>query len=330
MSIVKIPCISVIVPVYNVENYLPRCVDSILSQSFTDFELILVDDGSPDNSGKICDEYAEKDNRVRVFHKPNGGVSSARNLGLDNALGEFVTFIDSDDYVGREYLIELVSTIEDSKVDFVAICNTIQIAPFCSYIRLERADFDTLFSQYSFQKLCCPWGKLFRLSLIKKIGLNFDTSIHLGEDVVFVMTYLLNIKTISLIKSYSYHYEIRPGSLVRTMTPYEIELSVLQNFSRLFEPLKLQWVSIFASSEISKENLCVWQLSMTERVINSILNLPTRKDRVNKLMLLDWSVYKKYKHPISWKESIVIFLLKNRYFTVYDSLMSLKLRTHKD
>ena len=104
MSIVKIPCISVIVPVYNVENYLPRCVDSILSQSFTDFELILVDDGSPDNSGKICDEYAEKDNRVRVFHKPNGGVSSARNLGLDNALGEFVTFIDSDDYVGREYL----------------------------------------------------------------------------------------------------------------------------------------------------------------------------------------------------------------------------------
>lgn len=81
------PKISVIVPVYKVEEYLHRCIDSILSQSFTDFELILVDDGSPDNCGKICDEYAQKDSRVRVFHKPNRGVSSARNLGLDNATG---------------------------------------------------------------------------------------------------------------------------------------------------------------------------------------------------------------------------------------------------
>ena len=92
------PKISVIVPVYNVEKYLPRCIDSILSQTFTDFELLLIDDGSPDNCGKICDEYAAKDSRVRVFHKPNGGVSSARNLGLDNARGEWIAFIDSDDF----------------------------------------------------------------------------------------------------------------------------------------------------------------------------------------------------------------------------------------
>ena len=78
------PKISVIVPVYNVENYLPRCVDSILVQTFTDYELLLIDDGSPDNSGKICDEYAKKDNRIKAFHKKNGGVSSARNLGLEN------------------------------------------------------------------------------------------------------------------------------------------------------------------------------------------------------------------------------------------------------
>ena len=90
------PKISVIVPVYKVEEYLHRCVDSILSQSFTDFELILVDDGSPDNCGKICDEYAQKDSRVKVFHKPNGGVSSARNYGLDNAKGEWIAFVDSE------------------------------------------------------------------------------------------------------------------------------------------------------------------------------------------------------------------------------------------
>lgn len=95
------PKISVIVPVYNVEKYLHRCVDSILAQTFTDFELLLVNDGSKDSSGVICDEYAAKDSRVKVFHKENGGVSSARNLGLDNAKGEWVTFVDSDDWVSN-------------------------------------------------------------------------------------------------------------------------------------------------------------------------------------------------------------------------------------
>ncbi len=98
------PKISVIVPVYNVEQYLPRCIDSILAQTFTDFELLLIDDGSRDNSGKICDEYAEKDSRIRVFHKENGGVSSARNVGLDNTCGEYVSFIDSDDWIGPSFL----------------------------------------------------------------------------------------------------------------------------------------------------------------------------------------------------------------------------------
>ena len=117
------PKSSVIVPVYNVEIYLPRCIDSILSQSFTDFELILVDDGSPDNCGKICDEYALKDSRVRVFHKSNGGVSSARNLGLDNVRGEWVTFIDSDDYVEVDYLKELIDAQQKNQVDYVVTLN---------------------------------------------------------------------------------------------------------------------------------------------------------------------------------------------------------------
>ncbi len=103
------PQISIIVPVYNIEKYFHRCVDSILSQTFTDFELLLINDGSNDNSGAICDEYAAKDARIRVFHKENGGVSSARNLGLDNAKGEWITFVDSDDYVKPDYLSNLLA-----------------------------------------------------------------------------------------------------------------------------------------------------------------------------------------------------------------------------
>lgn len=98
------PKISVIVPVYNAEKYLQCCVDSILAQTFTDFELLLIDDGSRDRSGEICDEYARKDVRVKVFHKENGGASAARNLGLDHANGYYVAFVDSDDYLSAEYL----------------------------------------------------------------------------------------------------------------------------------------------------------------------------------------------------------------------------------
>ena len=106
------PKVSIIVPVYKAEKYLNRCVDSILAQTFTDFELLLIDDGSPDRSGEICDEYAKKDSRIRVFHKKNGGVSSARNLGLDNVLGEYVTFVDSDDWVEPDFVETMIQTYE--------------------------------------------------------------------------------------------------------------------------------------------------------------------------------------------------------------------------
>lgn len=101
--------VSVIVPVYKVENVLHYCIDSILNQTYKNFELILVDDGSPDNSGKICDKYAQKDNRIKVIHKENGGVSSARNCGIDAAKGKYICFVDSDDYPCKNYLFDMVN-----------------------------------------------------------------------------------------------------------------------------------------------------------------------------------------------------------------------------
>ena len=114
------PKVTVIVPVYNVEQYLRRCIDSILAQTFGDLELILVDDGSADSSGVICDAYAEKDSRVKVIHQKNSGVSAARNTGLDAAEGEYIAFVDSDDHVDPDYLAALLQT----KADLV-ICGAI-------------------------------------------------------------------------------------------------------------------------------------------------------------------------------------------------------------
>ena len=121
--------ISIIVPVYKVEKYIHRCVDSILAQTFTDFELILVDDGSPDNCGIICDEYALKDNRIHVIHKENGGLSDARNAGIDwafeNSNSEWITFIDSDDWVHPKCLEALVRAAQIYGTE-IAICNYIE------------------------------------------------------------------------------------------------------------------------------------------------------------------------------------------------------------
>ena len=109
------PLISVIVPCYNVEEYLPKCIESILNQTYRNLEILLVDDGSPDNCGRICDEYAAKDSRIRIIHKKNGGLSDARNAALDVMTGEYVTFIDSDDYVSDdyvEYLYKIIKNLE--------------------------------------------------------------------------------------------------------------------------------------------------------------------------------------------------------------------------
>ncbi len=114
--------ISVIVPVYNVEKYIRECLDSILSQTISSFELILVDDGSTDNSGQICDEYAQKDDRIRVFHKENGGLSSARNKGLDEVRGDYICFVDSDDRIRRDYLEKLYAAVSLGRAD-LAFCD---------------------------------------------------------------------------------------------------------------------------------------------------------------------------------------------------------------
>ena len=119
------PLISIIVPVYNVEAYLAKCVDSILAQTYTNLEIILVNDGSSDGCGRICDEYAKQDKRIKVIHKQNGGLSDARNVAIDVATGEFITFIDSDDYVTDDYIMTLYSLIEkyECKVS-IALYNT--------------------------------------------------------------------------------------------------------------------------------------------------------------------------------------------------------------
>lgn len=170
------PLISIIIPIYKVESYLRRCLDSIVHQTYTNLEIILVDDGSPDNCPQICDEYAAKDNRIVVIHKENGGLSDARNAGLDICKGEYISFVDSDDWVSSEYISELYSSIEIGCAD-IAIVNHKHVtdAPvkkvskkhYTKLLSRQQALFILIARQH--QPFVTSWGKLYRSNLFSNI-----------------------------------------------------------------------------------------------------------------------------------------------------------------
>lgn len=206
------PIISIIVPVYKVEKYLNRCLDSILAQTFQDWECLLIDDGSPDSSGLICDKYAELDTRFSVFHKSNGGVSSARNQGLDMASGSWVTFVDADDFVSPNYLGNLYAPVSlDASIDFVNGSGTY----FHNGHRvrkieeLEDSVSEDVVKLFSFFKgyIC---GRLFKRAIIEKscdgYPLRFDPTIRFSEDKLFMMMYITLVKRYAVSSEAGYFY----------------------------------------------------------------------------------------------------------------------------
>lgn len=210
------PKISVIVPVYKVEKYLPKCIDSILAQTFTDFELLLIDDGSPDNSGAICDEYAKKDSRIRVFHKENGGVSSARNLGLDEAKGEWISFVDGDDTVDDKMLSTMY--IESKCDNHIVICG-MRIHEVDSSVRLAEGydrlvntvgileyDQNNILSLLEYHLLHSPCDKLYNRSIIISNSLRYDTAASYNEDLLFNLDYFKQVTKVTVLPHVFYNY----------------------------------------------------------------------------------------------------------------------------
>lgn len=167
--------ISIIVPVYKVEKYLNKCIDSILSQSFTNFELILVDDGSPDNCGKICDEYANKDNRIKVIHKENGGLSDARNAGIGLSCGEYLAFIDSDDYISTEFIKTLYDLAKNNDAE-ISVCDAVLVKEEENAEYFYNEQFEVFNKEQSLLNLTYyrkitvnAWNKLYKKELFDDI-----------------------------------------------------------------------------------------------------------------------------------------------------------------
>lgn len=220
---------SVIVPIYNVEDYLRECVDSVLAQDFRDYEIILVDDGSPDNCGKICDEYAEKYPRIKTIHKENGGLSDARNFGIKEAKGEYLIFLDSDDYwEGTNVLSDLSDILEkDNYPDLILHGYTINNdknikCPIKLEIQENKGfenDFEYLVSNHIY--VSNAWTKIIKKDILINNNLFFEKGI-LHEDMPYSFDLSLLIKTYSVYNSHFYQYRLRGSSITGTISKNNI------------------------------------------------------------------------------------------------------------
>lgn len=224
--------ISVVVPVYNVESYLENMIDSILMQDFDNYELLLIDDGSTDRSGLICNEIADKDDRVRVFHIANGGVSNARNFGLDKAIGEYIYFADSDDLLERDMFNHFATIVNKNRPDIV-MCGSLQInekrnnstvvAPHTEIYLNNRDYISKYLDQIPLDEMKCLihyiWNKWYKREFLIKNNISFLPKLSLGEDYVFNCMAIKAAMDIYMIPNTFYHYFIRKNSLVSAFQP---------------------------------------------------------------------------------------------------------------
>lgn len=225
------PTISVIVPVYKVEPYLRECVDSILNQTFGDFELILIDDGSPDRCPDICDNYKKIDERIIVVHKENGGLSSSRNAGLDIARGDYISFIDGDDYVDCHFLNILYKRIKDTNSDCVA-CNFARISENGNLLDENSNSREFVISaelyydsEYNDAIFMVAWNKLYKASIFEKLRYPVG-KIHEDEFVIDRIIY--KSKKIAYTPKPLYFYRQRPGSIMQTENNLEKTIVLME------------------------------------------------------------------------------------------------------
>ena len=311
--------ISVIVPVYNVEAYLERCVKSILQQTCTNFELILINDGSTDSSGQICDYLANQYENIKVYHIENAGVSNARNVGIQLATGAWITFIDSDDFVTQDYLATLASAVEGEHVGFV-------IAPLhhikngiVTDLPLYSGRKELWSTEETMKELLMttktsffPVAKLFKRDLLTDE--KFNTDYHLAEDALFLTELLLKTRCSSVfVDKPIYYYDHREGSATTSVNRYvfdtiEVYKNIIAQVSHVFPNLKYELKNrecwsyitvydkiIFTSSEQyqkEKVELRTWIIQHRHEIWKDTYFTTFRKIAVLSLVFSPW-IYKK-------------------------------------
>ena len=210
--------VSIIVPIYNIEGYIRECIDSILAQTYPDFELILVDDGSPDNCGRICDEYAEKDVRIKVIHKENGGLTSARNAGLSVAKGDWIMHVDGDDWIEPDMIESLIEAAKAAEADLV-FGDFIKYGANAGNKQLPSWSSDKIdsLSRYIAYSMTTIWGSIAKRSLYTEHSLKSPNGVSYCEDFHLIVRLCHYAKKIANVHRPFYHYRYRPTSIMSNM-----------------------------------------------------------------------------------------------------------------
>ncbi|ELB11855.1 glycosyltransferase [Enterococcus faecium] len=302
--------ISIIVPVYKVEPYLRKCVDSILAQTFTDFEVILVDDGSPDNSGKICDEYASKDSRVRVIHKKNGGLSSARNAGIDVARGKYLGFVDSDDYIEKDMYELLYDNIVKEQAD-LSICGVYDLyanrepkilTP--QYMVLSKIEAMKMILEAKVVSVQA-WNKLYKKEI-------FDTIRYpegvITEDAAVILPVLDKTEKVVIDNQQKYYYFHRENSITSSRFG-EKDLDTINVWKENEIWIKERHPEL---SSVAHTRTCWAHFIVLDKIVIS------NRERN----------YKGTKEILNFLRSNYFFILKNQYFTRNRKIAATVLQLH--
>ena len=286
--------VSVIIPVFNVEKYLPECLESVMNQDYQNLEIILINDGSTDNSGKICDKYAKQDKRIRIVHKTNSGVSDSRNIAIKQATGRLIVFIDSDDYIGREMISMLVSKYEKKSLTTCTYNmkyknRTIENSTPLQEVNLAADIIPTLIDvKNNIGGFSC--GRLYEKSIIDTYNIKFNKELTILEDIVFLTEYLKHVDKVLIIKKPLYYYRQRKNSATGLVG------------ERI--PLALQAIDTVIAAGVKSDVLIYWQ--------KKYIAMADKKYRKN--------ILKKYEsYKVVWKKNIfkldVSFFDKIKYLT---------------
>lgn len=328
--------VSIVVPIYNVEKYLYRCVDSILNQSYQNLEVILVDDGSPDNCGKICDEYAVKDSRVKVIHKYNGGLSDARNYGLNYASGQYIIFIDSDDYIEKQLVERALGEIEKQDADVViwgyfadfvddneSLIDSQKRVPKKQVYDSKDSSFKVYSDLVGF--IGYAWNKMYRTDYLKTNNFKFEKGLSLVEDIVFNSPALSNCKKVVFLNEAYVHYMQRPRDTLGTKYYsdfFELKKRALSAIDRLFEAWKVPVPignKIIANIGFSNINTALKMISQSsnKRELKRGLTQSIIEDNIT------IKVMKNYK-PTSRKHFFLYYMIKWKQYKTINFLYNLK------
>lgn len=332
----KVPIISIIVPIYKVEQYLSRCISSILSQTFTDFELLLIDDGSPDACGRICDEWASKDYRIRVFHQKNAGVSAARNRGLNNAIGEYVVFVDPDDWILPDYCLELYNLQGSHSGEGLVIqgmlCMGADGRPLPSLSVPDRyLSFSSIGKAFTENNICemgYPSSKIYTRSVIEKFSIRFDENIHCLEDLLFMYQYLLHCDYLILSHVQNYVYVKYPFSLSQRIHSFESEYCCFVKYRQLLAEMMKVWRMPIEDIGVTVNSMLVpfRRALKSDYQLGRAVSRTKRVSHLKKMILENSDVFFKYYHPVFKTDKLGKILLWLNCYVLYDYYICLLFR----